>query len=345
MNDHLSYAKSGINIDQTDAVKRRMKDSIDRNDPRVLNAVGAFGSLVEGRFPGYDQPILVLKTEEPGSKQKLAFRYGRAASIAYDLINHLINDIIVMGAEPIYAQDCIVCGKLDPETVGTLVDGMAEACAAQGCVLTGGETSVQPGVIPDGEYVLSASAIGVVDRERIVDGSAISAGDPVIAVASNGLHTNGYTLVRKLLEMKPALRDRDVGGESFFDVVMRPHTCYYPCVRGLFGTSALKGMAHVTGGGVRDNLGRILPNSVDAVVDLAKLRVPEIFSVIRAEGGVPDDDMLRTFNMGAGLTVVTAADSEEAVISHLTENGSECYTIGRVAPGGGQVRFEGRLRW
>ena len=131
MNDHLSYAKSGINIDQTDAVKRRMKDSIDRNDPRVLNAVGAFGSLVEGRFPGYDQPILVLKTEEPGSKQKLAFRYGRAASIAYDLINHLINDIIVMGAEPIYAQDCIVCGKLDPETVGTLVDGMAEACAAQ----------------------------------------------------------------------------------------------------------------------------------------------------------------------------------------------------------------------
>lgn len=345
MNDGLSYSDSGIDIDETDAVKHRMKNSIDKGDPRVLNTLGAFGSLVEGRFDGYSHPILVLKTEEPGSKQKLAFQYNRVSSIAYDLINHLINDIIVMGADPIYAQDCIICGKMQPEIVKLLVDSIAEACHVQGCVLTGGETSVQPGVIADGEYVLSASAIGVVDKNQIIDGSAIENGDSILAVASNGLHTNGYTLVRKLLERKPDLIDLDVDGESFLEIIMRPHKCYYASVKGLFGRPLLKGMAHITGGGLQDNLIRILPDSLNALVDLHAVQVPRVFKIIRTKGNVSDDDMLRTFNMGVGLTAVVAPDSKNEVISHLKKNGCECYEIGRIVDGQNKVIFDGSLNW
>ena len=223
MAEGLSYSDAGVDIDVTDAAKRKMAESVNSGDPRVLNRLGAFASLVEGRFDGYEHPILVLKTDEPGSKQALAFQFGRVSSLCRDLINHLVNDVIVMGAEPLYLQDCIVCGTLDPEVVNELVSGMSAACRDLGCVLVGGETSVQPGVVADGVYVLSASAVGVVDREKIIDGSAIAEGDVVLALASNGLHTNGYTLVRALLEKDPELARRELDGETFLEVVMRPH--------------------------------------------------------------------------------------------------------------------------
>ena len=195
MNEELSYAKAGVDIDVTDAAKRQMSKSVDVGNRRVLNRLGAFASLLEGRFEGLAHPVLVFKTDEPGSKQKLAFELGRAPTVAYDLVNHLINDVMVMGAEPLYMQDCIVCGAIEPDVVTELVANMANACREQECVLVGGETSVQPGVVTKGVYVLSASAIGVVDKDRIIDGSAIAEGDAVLGVASNGLHTNGYTLV------------------------------------------------------------------------------------------------------------------------------------------------------
>ena len=345
MSDGLSYAGSGVDLDETDAVKRRMKASIDRGDPRLLNTMGAFGSLVDARFPGYDHPVLVLKMEEPGSKQKLAIQHGRAASLGRDLVNHLINDVIVMGAEPLYAQDCIICGELEAETVKTLVEGMAAACRAQGCVLTGGETSVQPGVIAAGEYVLSASLVGVVEKSRIIDGSRIEAGDAVLAVASNGLHTNGYTLIRRLLQVDARLRDRGVEGETFLDVIMRPHKCYYPAVRELFAHPGLKGLAHVTGGGIQDNLDRILPASLDALVDLSRLRPQEVFRVIRRAGKVADAEMLRTFNMGVGLAAVVSPEAREEIISHLQGKGCGCFEIGRIVEGSKSVRFEGVLEW
>lgn len=345
MSNGLSYTKSGISLDETDAVKRQMKSVIDKGDPRVLNTMGAFGSLVEGRFNEYSHPILVLKTEEPGSKQKLAFQHNRVSSIAYDLINHLINDIIVMGADPIYVQDCIICGKIEPEIVKLLVDNMAEACAAKGCVLTGGETSVQPGIIANGEYVLSASAIGVVDKNQIIDGSTIEKGDSILAVASNGLHTNGYTLVRKLFEIKPDLIDLDVDGESFLEIIMRPHKCYYNSAKGLIGRPFLKGMAHITGGGVQDNLNRILPDSLDALVDLHSVQVARVFEIIRTEGDVSDGDMLRTFNMGIGLAVVVGPESKTEVMTHFKQSGCECYEIGRIVDGQNKIRFEGLPNW
>ncbi|MEC7841630.1 MAG: phosphoribosylformylglycinamidine cyclo-ligase [Candidatus Latescibacterota bacterium] len=345
MSDSLSYAKAGVDIDVTDAAKRNMADSIDRGDRRVLNRLGAFASLVDGRFEGYERPVLVLKTDEPGSKQKLAFELGRVTSIAFDLVNHLLNDIVVMGAEPLYVQDCIVCGTIDPTVVKELVDGLAEACRAQGCVLTGGETSVQPGVVADGVYVLSASAIGVVEEDRIIDGSGTEEGDVVLAVASNGLHTNGYTLVRKLLDDNPSLKETDVDGESFLDVVMRPHKCYYHAMRELFGQPGLKAFAHITGGGIADNLNRVLPASLDAAVDLSLLRVPAVFGVIRAEGKVSDADMVRTFNGGVGLAVVCSPAAEPAIIDHMQRNGCPCYAIGKIVTGSGKVQLNGAVAW
>jgi phosphoribosylformylglycinamidine cyclo-ligase len=337
MPEEMSYAKAGVDINATDAAKKEMAKSVDRGDLRVLNRFGAFASLLEGKFEGLKHPILAFKTEEPGSKQKLAFEQGRLPSIAYDLVNHLINDLMVIGAEPLYVQDCIVCGGFDASLVTALVKEMAAACTAQDCVLVGGETSVQPGVVADAAYVLTASAIGVVDKEKILDGSTIREGDVVLGVASNGLHTNGYTLVRKLLDRDAELKNRRIGGETFLDIIMRPHKCYYKAVRGLFGRPDLKGLAHITGGGIQDNLNRILPATLDAAVRVADLRVPEVFRVIQREGNVPDADMHRTFNMGVGLTAVCSPEAREEFIAHLAANDCEAYPIGRIVPGEGRV--------
>ena len=343
MAEDLTYARAGVDINATDAAKRKMADSIDVGDERVLNRMGAFASLVDGRFPGMTHPVLVFKTDEPGSKQKLAFELGRIAGLAHDLVNHLINDVMVMGATPLYMQDCIVCGRIDQDAVADLVAEMSDACRKQGCALVGGETSVQPDVVADGLYVLSASAIGVVEKEDILDGSRIGAGDTVLGVASNGLHTNGYTLVRRLLERNPALRDHEVDGESFIDVIMRPHKCYYRAVRGMFGEPWLKGLAHITGGGLRDNLIRILPPSLKAVLDLPAIEVPSIFKVIRTEGNVGDADMLRTFNMGVGLTAVCSPDGVDGAVRHLSEHGCASYPIGHIEESPREVRLLGEV--
>jgi len=345
MTGQLSYAQAGVNIDVADATKQAMRNSIDAGDPRVLNRLGAFASLVEGRFAGYTHPVLVLKTEEPGSKQKLAFQYGRAASIAYDLINHLINDIMVMGAEPLYVQDCIICGTIEPEIVNTLVASMSAACRAQGCALVGGETSEQPGVVEAGLYILSASIVGVVEHDRILDGARIQAGDCVLAVASNGLHTNGYSLVRLLMTRNPDLITRQVEHESFLDWIMRPHTCYYQPLRDLFSLEGLHGLAHITGGGIQGNLNRILPQHLDAQIECHNLRVLPIFKAIRDEGEVTDAEMLRTFNMGVGLTIVCDPASVADIVTHLTQRQVDCYPLGAIVPGSGQVRFEGNVVW
>ena len=345
MTEHLSYAGVGVDIDATDAAKSEMAKSIDCGDPRVLNRLGAFASLVEGRFEGLKHAILVFKTDEPGSKQKLAFELGRLPTIACDLVNHLVNDVIVMGAEPLYMQDCIVCGAFDAKLATALVKELAAACREQGCVLVGGETSVQPGVVVAGAYVLSASAIGVVDKDNIIDGSSIREGDVVVGIASDGLHTNGYTLVRKLLARKPGLKDHKIDSGTFLDIVMRPHKCYYKAVRGLFGSPSLRGLAHITGGGIQGNLNRILPVSLDASIDLSTLKVPEIFDFLRREADVPDADMLRTFNLGVGMTLVCSAEATQEVITHLANNGCLAYTIGEIVQGEKQVRCRGGIEW
>lgn len=342
----LTYTSSGVNIAAADATKQEMASSLQTDSPLVLNKIGAFASLVDGRFPGYTHPVLVCKTEEPGSKQKIAFQYKRTEGICFDLIHHLINDIMVMGAKPLFVQDLIVCGTLEKEIVSTLVKDIAKACKAQGAVLTGGETSEQPGVLQPGMYVLGASCIGVVEKAKIIDGSGIKPGDIVLALPSSGLHTNGYTLVRALMKASPGLRDERVGNATFLDAILTPHRCYYQGVRGLFSNAGLHGMAHITGGGLPGNLNRILPKGMDGVIDAGAIRLLPVFRFIKKKSGNDDADMIRTFNLGVGMTLVVAPSSVAAVTKHLRANGLDCYPIGAIVKGGSQkVRMEGKLQW
>ena len=345
MTERLSYAATGVDIDATDAVKRRMADAVNSGDPRVLNQLGAFAPLVQGTFPGMNEPLLVIKTDEPGSKQKLAVELDRIEDLSHDLVNHTVNDVVMMGAHPMYVTDCIVCGTLDKDLVPRLVVGMADACKKQDCVLIGGETSVQPGVVTDGLFVLSATVVGVVDRAKAIDGSKIAVGDVVLSVASNGLHTNGYTLVRTQLERRPAFGEMDLEGERLLDVIMQPHTGYYPALREILGDESLHGLAHITGGGIVDNLERVVTGAVDAVVDLSSLRVPPVFKAIREEGNVEDDDMLRTFNLGVGLTMVCAPDAVDRLAAHVAASGLEVWQIGTITEGSGNVQLQGAVDW
>ncbi len=339
--ERLSYKAAGVDLEEADAAKRAMARSLGGGPGRI----GAFAALYEAHFRGYTEPMLVLKTEEPGSKQLIAFAHGRVRSICYDTINHLINDIAVMGARPLAVQDAIICGKLHKEVVAKIVESLADACRAQDCVLAGGETSEQPGVLEEGAYVLVASVVGVVEKSQAVDGSRIAPGDRVLAVASNGLHTNGYALVRRLMAERPGVAEVRIEGESFLDVILRPHKGYYQALRGLFDRPELHGMAHITGGGIAANLRRILPRRLNAVIDLGAVRILPIFGLIRGVGNVEDAEMLRTFNLGVGLAVVAEPGAVGDIQRHLANRGCESYAVGQIVGGGGEVELRGELSW
>lgn len=336
----VSYKSAGVDI----AAKERALSSLDKTmktgDRRVLNSSNAFATLYDAAFPGYRHPVLVLKTEEPGSKQLIAFRHDRIETICADMINHLINDIVVMGAKPLAVQDAVICGKLEQKKVRRIIAGVAAACRAQDCALTGGETSEQPGVIPPGTYILTANIVGIVEKSEIIDGKKIRAGDVALAVASNGLHTNGYSLVRKLMKESPKLRRA-----GFVNAILKPHICYYKAMKGLFGLGGLHGMAHITGAGIEGNLSRILPGGVDARIDLSAIKVLPVFSTIRSAGCVSESEMLRTYNMGVGLIIIASKKSADEIISHIIRSGHDCYPIGEIIPGSGRVMFERRISW
>lgn len=345
MSKKISYKSAGVDIDTADKTKAGMAASIG-GSPLVLNKIGAFASLCDGKFPHLKHPVLVCKTEEPGSKQLLAFKHKRVEGICYDLINHLINDVIVMGADPVFIQDLIVCGKLEKDVVSALVKHISAACKAQGCSLTGGETSEQPQVLAPGTYVLGASCIGVADKDDIVDGSAIKAGDTVLALESSGPHTNGYTLIRALLSQDESLMTAAVGGSTFFDAIMEPHRCYYGSLKGLFRHKGLHGMAHITGGGIPGNLNRILPTGMDAIIDAGTIEILPVFGFIREKSGNDDADMIKTFNLGVGMAIVVAKDAQKEITDHLVKQGVKTYPIGVIHDGGSQtVQMEGSLRW
>ena len=335
--------KYRVDIDVANDTKAGLGAFIDGKDPRVLNRVGAFASLFALDTSRFKEPVLVMKTEEPGSKQVLAAQHDRIESVCYDMINHLINDCVVMGAEPLAVQDLIICGRMEKPIITRIVAACAAACAAQGCALTGGETTEQPDVVPVGTYILGSSVIGIVERSKIVDGSKIERGDAVIALASSGPHTNGYTLIRDLMKREPNLANETVGGSTFLDAVLEPHRCYYPALKGLFARELLTGLAHITGGGIRENLDRILPASLDASVDLSAYRIPPVFERIKRAANAPDTDMLRTFNLGVGLTVVCRQRDSAAVLAHLAQSGEEAYVIGEIVPGSGAVQVRGSL--
>lgn len=340
----LSYSKAGVDISYTDAIKDEMSAYIHSRDARVLNGLGPFASLYDIHFPEIKNPVLVLKSEEPGSKQKLPMEYGYTESICHDMINHLVNDIAVMGAKPLAVLDTIVCGNAEKDTIKSLVKGVSQACAENECSLVGGETSIQPSVIDPGVYVLTSSIAGIVDRSKVVDGSAIREGDAVLAIASNGLHTNGYSLVRLLMEKMPAIKLDKVEGITFIEQIMKPHTPYYRAIKGLFGKDCLHGMAHITGGGIAGNLCRVMSEGLCAEIDRECIRILPIFRYIKAQGKVSDEEMLRTFNMGVGFILVVSEGEKDQVMKAVSQY-YDCYEIGSVKRGCKSVEFTGRLHW
>jgi len=341
-NPGLTYSSAGVDISYTDSIKSEMAEHMHSSNPRVLNGLGPFASLYDIKFDDIENPVLVLKSEEPGSKQKLALQYGYTESICHDMINHLVNDIIVMGAKPLAVLDTIICGSAEKDTIKSLVKGISDACRENECDLVGGETSIQPGVIDKGVYVLSASVAGIVDKKDIIDGSKIQEGDKVIALASNGLHTNGYSLVRLLIDTVPQIKHTRLGSETFLEAIMKPHTPYYKAVKGLFKNDALHGMAHITGGGIEGNLSRIIPAGLSARVNLAEVIVPPVFKFIQDEGNISEKEMLKTFNCGVGFVLVVAPQAEEDVIRAVSAS-CECYTIGEVVRGDVAVVFDNGL--
>lgn len=337
--------KYEVNIDLANDTKKGLAQIIDSENTKVLNKLGAFASLYDFSFPEYTHPVLVLKTEEPGSKQLLAMQYDRIENVCYDMINHLINDCIVMGATPLTIQDAIICGKLDKQIITRIVSSISDACKRQECVLTGGETSEQPGVLGSDVYILTSSIVGIVDRSKIIDGANIEVGDVVLSLESSGIHTNGYTLVRKIMAEHPNMMTETIDGKTFIDAVLEPHRCYYLAVKDLFPTGFITGMAHITGGGIQENLNRILPNTVNAKIHLSSYSIPKIFSVLKNYGEITDEEMLRTFNLGVGLAIVVKKDAVDMVMQSVTQKGVKCYQIGEIVPGTGLVEVKDHLAW
>lgn len=342
--EKFSYSRAGVDISYTDAMKKEMAAYLHTDNPRVLNGLGPFASLYDISFPEIKNPVLVLKSEEPGSKQKLAMEYGYSESVCHDMINHLVNDIAVMGAKPLAVLDTIVCGNAEKETIKSFVKGISEACRENECVLVGGETSIQPNVVDNGVYILTSNIAGIVSKENIIDGSSIEEGDTVLAVSSNGLHTNGYSLVRLLMDKMPQMKLDKIDGETFIEQIMKPHTPYYRAVKNIFGISGVHGMAHITGGGIEGNLCRIIPDGLCAEIDLAKLKPLPVFSYIQKMGNIDMKEMLATFNCGVGLNIVVSGECKNEVIDKINKY-YNCYEIGRIGRGGAKVVFRNTVSW
>lgn len=342
--ESFSYSKAGVDISYTDAVKREMAVYLETENRRVLNGFGPFASLYDIHFPEIKNPVLVLKAEEPGSKQKLAMEYGYSESICHDMINHLVNDIAVMGARPLAVLDTIVCGKAEKETIKSFVKGISEACRENECDLVGGETSIQPQVVENGVYILTSSIAGIVEKENIIDGSAIVEGDVVLAVASNGLHTNGYSLVRMLMDKMPQMKLDKILGETFIEQVMKPHTPYYKAIKNLFGCPEIHGMAHITGGGIEGNLSRVIPDGFSAEIDLLKIKSLPVFSYIQKKGNIGQEEMLSTFNCGLGFMIVAEKKAEKRIID-VVKKYYDCYAVGKIGRGNRKVVFSGNIDW
>jgi phosphoribosylformylglycinamidine cyclo-ligase len=334
----VDYKASGVDIDAGNETVRRIR-SLARSTftPGVLSDIGSFGGLFRIEPGRYKEPILVASADGVGTKLKIAFMAGRHDTVGADLVNHCVNDILVQGAEPIFFLDYLATGKLAPDVAESIVGGMARACRDNNCALLGGETAEMPGFYKDGEYDLAGFIVGAVDRARLINGRTIAVGDVLVGVPSSGLHTNGYSLARRIVFDILKLSVNSYVGElqmTVGDALLEPHRSYLPFVQPLLEATRIKGMAHITGGGITDNLPRILPHGTAAVIDAASWTVPPLFTWLRKAGDVPIDDMMRTFNMGIGLIIVVAGDQAEPLISELAARGGrEARVIGEVVPG------------
>ncbi len=339
----ISYADAGVDITSADRSKQRIKMLARKTFNRhVLSEIGGFGGLFALDLEKFPNPVLVSSADGVGTKLKVAFELGIHHTVGQDLVNHCVNDIAVQGATPLFFLDYLATGKLDNSIIETVVQGISEACRANGCALIGGETAQMPGFYAEGEYDLAGTIIGAVNRDKIITGDTIQVGDVLVGLPSNGLHTNGYSLARKLLfEVAKYHPDHYVNElkDKAGAALMRTHRSYFAIIKKLTGAELVSGMAHITGGGITENLPRILPKGMGAVVDLSSWQVPPLFEHLQALGNVDRDEMFRTFNMGIGLIAVIPAEKLKKAKAILNRANERHVVIGRIVRGERKVSY------
>ncbi|HEY6413086.1 MAG TPA: phosphoribosylformylglycinamidine cyclo-ligase [Edaphobacter sp.] len=339
----MTYSDAGVDITSAERSKQRIKMLARKTfNKQVLSEIGGFGGLFALDLDKYPNPVLVSSCDGVGTKLKVAFELNIHHTVGQDLVNHCVKDIAVQGASPLFFLDYLATGKLDQSTIETVVQGLSEACRANGCALIGGETAQMPGFYADNEYDLAGTIIGAVSRDKIITGDTIEVGDVLIGLPSNGLHTNGYSLARKLL-----FEVAKYGPEQYVNelkdktgaALMRTHRSYLSIIKKLTGAEVVSGMAHITGGGITENLPRIIPKGMGAVVDLAGWTVPPLFEHLQHLGNVAQDEMLRTFNMGIGLIVVVPAEKVKKAKAVLNRANERHHIIGRIVRGERKVSY------
>ena len=332
-----AYALAGVDVDLGNKLKRGIQSLVRQtHGPQVLGKIGGFGGLFHASFSGMREPVLVASVDGVGTKLKIAFAMDKHETVGVDLVNHCINDIAVLGARPLFLLDYIGCERLEPRVFQQLLRGLSRACRAAGCALLGGETAQMPGMYRKGEYDLAGCIVGVVDRAKIIDGKNIKPGDVVLGLPSNGLHTNGYSLARNILFERMRLKPSSLLAGSTITVgeeLLRVHKNYQPVLSKLTA-GVVKGLAHITGGGLIDNLPRILPSNCDAVIETKSWRVPGIFQILQKNGNVNAHEMYQVFNMGIGMVAIVAERNARRAMSILRAK-----RIGRIELGTGKVRL------
>jgi phosphoribosylformylglycinamidine cyclo-ligase len=343
-----SYAAAGVDIDAQDRALRRIKKIAKGTfTPGVLSEIGGFGGLFRPALTGLDEPVLVASADGVGTKLAVARLVGDFSTVGRDLVNHCVNDILVQGARPLFFLDYVGAGSLDPETLVTLVEGVAAGCKENGCALLGGETAEMPGFYPAGDYELVGFIVGLVERQHLLDGTRVAAGDLLVALPSSGLHTNGYSLVRRIVLEQAGLTVEDPAPwlprkakRTIGQELLSVHRSYLEWVSPLLGRPGLHGLVHVTGGGLTDNLPRLLPAGTQAEVRLGAWEVPEIFHWLQEAGEIETEEMLRVFNMGIGMVAIAAATDLGDILARLRAVGCRAAVIGSVQEGRGGVIYD-----
>jgi phosphoribosylformylglycinamidine cyclo-ligase len=340
---HFTYADAGVDIDRANRTKQRIKYLAHKTFTRgVLSEIGGFGSMFAVDKAKFSDPVLVSSVDGVGTKLKIAFDMNLHSTVGADLVNHCVNDIAVQGATPLFFMDYLAAGKLEPEVAEKVVEGIADACKHNGCALIGGETAEMPGFYPEGEYDLAGFIVGVVERDRIITGKDVQIGDVIVGLPSNGLHTNGYSLARKLLFEVAHYSLDDYVNEIKGKVgneLMRTHKSYWPALKKLSDAQCVSALAHITGGGITENLPRVLPRGTAASIDLGSWPVPPLFEHLRQIGNVPSEEMLRTFNMGLGMLLVVPLAKFKKAQTVLERVNEKAYTIGRIVKGERKVIY------
>jgi phosphoribosylformylglycinamidine cyclo-ligase len=339
----ITYADSGVDINRAERAKQRIKYLAHRTFTKgVVSEIGGFGGMFAIDRKKFREPILVSSVDGVGTKLKVAFMMNVHHTVGADLVNHCVNDIAVQGAAPLFFMDYLATGSLDPEVAAKVVEGIADACKHNGCALIGGETAEMPGFYPKGEYDLAGFIVGIVEKSRVITGEKVEPGDLLVGLASHGLHTNGYSLARKLFfevaAYSPETYVNDLKGKAG-EELMKSHKSYWPTVRKLVDGELVNAMAHITGGGLTDNLPRVLPRGCAAIIELGTWPVLPVFSHLQKIGNVDQDEMLRTFNMGIGMVLVVPAKKFKRVQSTVEKLGEKAYLIGRIVKGERKVLY------